>query len=208
MKKVFVAFMLIFSVFWVFADEKDDDEKACEYSRNTKNAKVWQTYLEKFPNGTCSFEASAEIAKSENSASDSIASAEHTQQQAASQQNQQIRTYRPYVGWGVPLIIIGAGALANMAWTSAVAKYYVDNGSYYVRGGYGYNAYEYHEGNDKACAGYTTAAVMSGVLGAGLLITGAILTSIKRPVDQNFTLNNLSVTSTKGGMFASAGFAF
>ena len=190
MKKVFVAFMLIFSVFWVFADEKDDDEKACEYSRNAKNAKVWQTYLEKFPNGTCSFEASAEIAKSENSTNDSIAQAEQTQQQAPSQQNQQIRTYRPYMGWGIPLIIIGAGALANMAWTSAVAVYYLDNG------------------NDEAWAGYTTAAVMSGVLGTGLLITGAILTSIKRPIDQNFTLNNLSVTPTKGGMFASAGFTF
>ena len=199
MKKVFVAFMLIFSVVWVFADEKDDDEKACEYSRNAKNAKVWQTYLEKFPNGTFSFEASAEIAKSENSTNDSIAQAEQTQQQAASQQNLQIRTYRPYLGWGIPLIIIGAGALANMAWTSAVAVYYVDNG----------DECGWSEcGDDEAWAGYTTAAVMSGVLGTGLLITGAILTSIKRPVNQNFTLNNFSVTPTKGGMFASAGFAF
>ena len=200
MKKVFVAFMLIFSIFWVFADEKDDDEKACEYSRNAKNAKVWQTYLEKFPNGTCSFEASAEIAKSENSTNDSIAQAEQTQQQAPSQQNQQIRTYRPYMGWGIPLIIIGAGALANMAWTSAVAVYYLDNG--------GDCSWGSCEGNDEAWAGYTTAAVMSGVLGAGLLVTGAILTSIKKPINQNFTLNNLSVTPTQGGMFASAEFSF
>ena len=194
MKKFLVAFVLIFSALWVFADEKEEDEKACEYSRNAKSIKVWQTYLEKFPNGTCSFEASAEIAKSENTASNSIAPTEHTQQQSLSQQNQQIRTYRPYVGWGIPLIIVGSGSIGAMIAYSVVAAYYADD--------------DYYDEHNDGWAGYTTAAVMSGVLGTGLLITGAILTSIKRPVNQNFTLNNLSIAPTKGGMFASAGFSF
>jgi len=81
MKKVLVLFALIFSVLLVFAD---DDENACEYARKAKNPKVWQHYLKKFPNGSCSFEAESEIAQTEE-ASDNAEPAEKTEEQPSTE---------------------------------------------------------------------------------------------------------------------------
>ena len=81
MKKFLVLFVLIFSVLFVFAD---DDENACEYARKAKNPKVWQHYLKKFPNGSCSFEAESEIAQTEE-ASDNAEPAGEPEEQPSTE---------------------------------------------------------------------------------------------------------------------------
>lgn len=39
------------------------DQRACEYAKKEANIETWETYLEKFPNGECAFEANVEIRK-------------------------------------------------------------------------------------------------------------------------------------------------
>lgn len=177
MKKFLMVLVLIFGVFFVFADGEKDDKSTCEYARKAQSVQVWKIYLKKFPDGLCSFEAEIAIAKSEDPGinNDSV--------------YQTKENYRPYALVGIPLIVGGALELVNMSLFSAIA------------------AYESSE-DDGSWGYFTTAAVTSGVLGVGLLVTGAVLTSIKRPINQKSALNNLSVTPTKGGMFASARFSF
>lgn len=221
MKKFLVLFALIFSVLFVFAD---DDENACEYARKAKNPKVWQHYLKKFPNGSCSFEAESEIAQTEETPDNAEPAGETEEQpstepeknaepepapeQAEAQPSEQPadnakpvaekpkkpRKYRPYPYRPWGVATMLVGSLAIA--TSAATSY----------AAVAFGA----DDNYEAWAGYTTASVGFGVLGGGLFATGIALMFIKRqpPENQNVTINNLSVAPTKGGMFASAGFSF
>jgi len=68
MKKFFVFVAVLFAAVSVFAENSGDvqDQQACEYARRVESLEVWQNYLEKFPNGICSFEAENEIANLKN----------------------------------------------------------------------------------------------------------------------------------------------
>lgn len=67
MKKimVFAAFMLtVFFSVPLFAADENADIQACNYAKKTNDVKAWETYLKKFPAGSCAFQAETEIAKS------------------------------------------------------------------------------------------------------------------------------------------------
>jgi len=55
--------MMLFSA-QLFAADENLDTQACNYAKKTNDVKVWETYLKKFPTGSCAFQAEAEIAKS------------------------------------------------------------------------------------------------------------------------------------------------
>ena len=58
MKKFFLFFALIFAASMLVADE-NSDEMACKYARKAGTVDVWKSYLGRFPNGMCAFEAEA-----------------------------------------------------------------------------------------------------------------------------------------------------
>ena len=43
--------------------QNSQDKRACEYAKKEENIETWETYLEKFPNGECAFEAETKIKK-------------------------------------------------------------------------------------------------------------------------------------------------
>ena len=43
--------------------QNSQDKRACEYAEQEENIETWETYLEKFPNGECAFEAETKIKK-------------------------------------------------------------------------------------------------------------------------------------------------
>ena len=43
--------------------QNSQDKRACEYAKKEENIETWETYLEKFPNGECAFEAETKIRK-------------------------------------------------------------------------------------------------------------------------------------------------
>ena len=188
MKKFFVFVAVLFAAVGVFAETSEDvrDQQACEYARRAESPEVWQNYLEKFPNGICSFEAENEIAnlkngvrkqKSEKSVSPSVVVVN----------NEPVRYYRPYKGSGTALLVIGL--LADLVVADTLIILGVTNDS------------------DKALA----AGIVTGIVALPIWITGASLVAQKRPVpnqNQKIELSSLSLSPTKGGMFTSVGFRF
>lgn len=188
MKKFFVFVTVLFAAVSVFAETSEDvrDQQACEYARRAESMEVWQNYLEKFPNGICSFEAENEIAnlkngvrkqKSEKSDNPSVVVIN----------NEPVRYYRPYKGSGTALLVIGL--LADLVVADTLIILGVTNDS------------------DKALA----AGIVTGIVALPIWITGASLVAQKRPVpnqNQKIELSSLSLSPTKGGMFTSVGFRF
>lgn len=70
MKKVLVFVAVLFAAVSVFAEISGDvqDQQACEYARKADSKEVWQKYRKNFPEGSCIFEAEAEIKKLKSSA--------------------------------------------------------------------------------------------------------------------------------------------
>lgn len=114
------------------------------------------------------------------------------QEKSSSLPNDQQTYSRPYMGWGIPAIIIGSMGIALMiGFSTAAASCYDDFD---------------HMGE---WIGFSYAAAFSGLLGAGLIVSGAIFTTIKQPrKPKSVSVNNLSVSPTKNGVYASAGFNF
>jgi len=114
------------------------------------------------------------------------------QEKSSSLPNDQQTYSRPYLGWGIPAIIIGSMGIAGMiAFSTAAASCYDDFD---------------HMGE---WVELSYAAAFSGLLGAGLIVSGAIFTTIKKPQKpKSVSVNNLSVSPIKNGVYASAGFNF
>jgi len=199
MKKFFVFVAVLLAAVSVFAEVSGDvqDQQACEYARRVESLEVWQNYLEKFPNGICIFEAENEIVnlkngtpkqKSEKSVSPSVVVVN----------NEPVRYYRPYKGFGITLLILGGIALTEvMPITAYFAAAYSDP-----------DDYDYDESKYKDLK---NASIAMGVIGGAFVLGGIIFTATKRPVpnqNQKIELSNLSVAPTKGGMFTSVGFRF
>ena len=188
MKKVFVFVAVLLAAVSVFAENSGDvqDQQACEYAKRAESLEVWQKYLEKFPDGICSFEAENEIAnlkngvrkqKSEKSDNPSVVVIN----------NEPVRYYRPYKGSGTALLVIGL--LAELVVADALIIGGVANDS----------------------DGLIIAGIVTGIAALPIWISGAALLAQKRPVpnqNQKIELSNLSVSPTKGGMFTSVGFRF
>jgi len=199
MKKFFVFVAVLFAAVGVFAETSEDvrDQPACEYARRAESPEVWQNYLEKFPNGICSFEAENEIANLRNRATKQKFK-ETESDSVVEENNDQVRYYRPYKGFGITMLILGGIALTEvMPITAYFAAAYSDP-----------DDYDYDESKYKDLK---NASIAMGVIGGAFVLGGIIFTATKRPVpnqNQKIELSNLSVAPTKGGMFTSVGFRF
>lgn len=199
MKKVFVFAAVLLAAVALFAEASGDvqDQQACGYARRAGSTEVWQKYLEKFPNGICSFEAENEIANLKNRAPKQ--KFKKTESDSVVEENsEQVRYYRPYKGFGITLLILGGIALTEvMPITAYFAAAYSDP-----------DDDDYDESKYKDLK---NASIAMGVIGGAFILGGIIFTATKRPVpnqNQTIELSNLSVAPTKGGMFTSVGFRF
>ena len=199
MKKVFVFVAVLFAALTLFAEASGDvqDQQACGYARKADSKEVWQKYLEKFPNGICSFEAENEIANLKNRAPKQ--KFKETESDSVVEENsEQVRYYRPYKGFGITLLILGGIALTEvMPITAYFAAAYSDP-----------DDDDYDESRYKDLK---NASIAMGVIGGAFILGGIIFTAVKRPVpnqNQKIELSNLSVAPTKGGVFSSVGFRF
>ena len=117
-----------------------------------------------------------------------------------------IKYERPYLGIGIPFVVLGslsAAVLMPAMGAMAVAASDVCNTDENKDGEF---CKKCRTDNHTA---WTVGAVMTGVVGAGMIITGSWLISVKRPrQNQNVELNNVAILPTKDGMFASVGLNF
>lgn len=123
-----------------------------------------------------------------------------------SENPQKVEYYRPYLGAGVPLIVIGSisfivmmPAMGTMAFAASDA----------CEGKDWDFCEELHDNNKKHHTAWTVGSVMTGVVGAGMIAVGSWLTSVEKPrQNQSVQLNSVAVLPRKNGMFASIGFKF
>ena len=114
------------------------------------------------------------------------------QEKSSSLPNDQQEYSRPYLGWGIPAIFIGGLGIAGMIGFSVAAASCYDDFDHMAE-----------------WIGFSYAAAFSGLLGAGLIVSGALFTTIKKPrKPKSVSVNNLSVSPIKNGVYASAGFTF
>lgn len=118
---------------------------------------------------------------------------------------QKIKYYRPYLGAGVPLIVIGSvsflimmPAMGTMAFAASDA----------CEGKDWDFCEELHENNKKHHTAWTVGSVMTGVVGAGMIAVGSWLTSIEKPKNMPVEISGFSILPSNKGMFASLGLKF
>ena len=118
---------------------------------------------------------------------------------------EKIKYYRPYLGAGVPLIVIGSvsfmimmPAMGTMAFAASDA----------CEGKDWDFCEELHENNKKHHTAWTVGSVMTGVVGAGMIAVGSWLTSIEKPKNQPVEVSGFSILPSNKGMFASLGLKF
>ncbi len=208
MKKVFVFVAVLFTAVSVFAEISGDvqDQQACEYARRAGSTEVWQKYLEKFPNGSCGFEAENEIANLKNGTAKQK-SREPDSHNIVEKNTEQVRYYRPYKGFGITLLILGGIALTDVM---PIMIYCMKQHDDYTYINY-YGRERTDEDEYKQYKKFRDASIAMGVIGGVFILGGIIFTAAKRPVpnqNQKIELSNLSVAPTKGGMFTSVGFRF
>jgi len=117
-----------------------------------------------------------------------------------------IKYYRPYLGAGIPLIVIGSVSFALMMPAMGTMAFAASDACEGKDWGF---CEELHENNKKHHTAWTVGAVMTGVVGAGMIAVGSWLTSIQKPREnQCVTLNGVAVLPTKEGMYASIGLGF
>ena len=123
-----------------------------------------------------------------------------------SEKPQKIKMDRPYAGAGIPLIAIGAVSFALLMPAMGTMAFAASDACEGKDWGF---CEELHKNNKKHHTAWTVGAVMTGVVGAGMIVVGSWMTSVKKPKEnQNVVLNNLAVLPTKEGMYASVGFDF
>jgi len=208
MKKFFVFVAVLFAAASVFAENSGDvqDQQACEYARRAESVEVWQKYLEKFPNGICSFEAEIEIANLKNGVRKQK-SIEPDSQSIVKENTEQVRYYRPYKGFGITLLILGGTALTEVMPIMIYCMKQHDDYTYINI----YGRERTDEDEYKQYKRFRDAAISMGVIGGTFILGGIIFTATKRPVpnqNQKIEVSSLSVSPTKGGMFTSVGFRF
>lgn len=119
---------------------------------------------------------------------------------------QKIKYYRPYLGAGIPLIVIGSVSFALMMPAMGTMAFAASDACEGKDWGF---CTELHENNKKHHTAWTVGAVMTGVVGAGMIAVGSWLTSIQKPREnQCVTLEGVAVLPTKDGMYASIGLGF
>lgn len=123
-----------------------------------------------------------------------------------SEKPQKIKYYRPYLGAGIPLIVIGSVSFALMMPAMGTMAFAASDACEGKDWGF---CEELHDNNKKHHTAWTVGSVMTGVVGAGMIAVGSWLTSIQKPREnQCVTLNGVAVLPTKEGMYASIGLGF
>ena len=123
-----------------------------------------------------------------------------------SEKPQKIKYYRPYLGAGIPLIVIGSVSFALMMPAMGTMAFAASDA---CEGKDWDFCEELHDNNKKHHTAWTVGSVMTGVVGAGMIAVGSWLTSIEKPREnQCIQLSGVSVLPRKNGMFASIGFKF
>lgn len=123
-----------------------------------------------------------------------------------SEKPQKIKMDRPYAGAGIPLIAIGAVSFAVMMPAMGAMAFAASDACEGKDWGF---CEELHDNNKKHHTAWTVGAVMTGVVGAGMIVVGSWMTSVKKPREnQCVELKNMAVLPTKEGMYASIGFGF
>ncbi|MBO4710482.1 hypothetical protein J5681_01030 [bacterium] len=131
---------------------------------------------------------------------------ENAPQQYAGGGSQKIEYYRPYLGAGVPLIVIGSVSFIVMMPAMGTMAF---AGSDACEGKDWDFCEELHDNSKKHHTAWTVGSVMTGVVGAGMIAVGSWLTSIEKPREnQCVTLEGVAVLPTKDGMYASIGLGF
>ena len=126
--------------------------------------------------------------------------------QPRSENPQKIEYYRPYLGAGVPLIVIGSVSFLVMMPAMGAMAFAASDACEGKDWGF---CEELHDNNKKHHTAWTVGSVMTGVLGAGMIAVGSWLTTVQKPREnQCVTLNNVAILPTKEGMYASVGFDF
>lgn len=119
---------------------------------------------------------------------------------------QKIKYYRPYLGAGIPLIVIGSVSFALMMPAMGTMAFAASDACEGKDWGF---CEQLHDNNKKHHTAWTVGAVMTGVVGAGMIAVGSWLTSIQKPREnQCVTLEGVAVLPTKDGMYASIGLGF
>ena len=111
--------------------------------------------------------------------------------------------YRPYLGVGVPLVVLGSLSVVVLMPAMGAMAFAASDGCKD-------KDWDFCEQcrNDHHTA-WTTGAVLTGVLGAGMIVTGSWLITVQKPRENQYVrLNNVAVVPTKKGMMASVGFNF
>ncbi len=118
---------------------------------------------------------------------------------------QKVEYYRPYLGAGVPLIVIGSvsfmvmmPAMGTMAFAASDA----------CEGKDWDFCEELHENNKKHHTAWTVGSVMTGVVGAGMIAVGSWLTSIEKPKNMPVEVSGFAILPSNKGMLASLGLKF
>ena len=234
MKKIYVFMLMIFGAFILFAQEAPKEESKNEEVKAEAAAEAQpaeQQNAEAQPSETPAQEeqkpAEAETpaqeeqkpAEQETPAETQPAEPEtpeeapvQAQQEPANApqpyvygRSQNIEYYRPYLGAGVPLIVIGSisfivmmPAMGTMAFAASDA----------CEGKDWDFCEELHDNNKKHHTAWTVGSVMTGVVGAGMIAVGSWLTSIEKPKNLPVEVSGFSILPSKKGMFASLGFKF
>ena len=130
-----------------------------------------------------------------------------------------VETYHPYKKAGISLIVTGAVVMAggiagfHLASDKEFDKYEKmkdpDNAAAAVAENEKESEYLKRARNYRKKANtYRSLEIAAGVLGGELVLSGIIITAIKRKKTEAVSLSNISVSPSKEGFFASAGFEF
>ena len=226
MKKISLFMLMIFGIFMLFAADattetsQESVETAPEQAQPAENAQepvetLPETSQDPAENVQEPVETAPEQAQPAENAQEPVETLPETSpepeqpaepEQPRSETPQTVEYYRPYLGAGVPLIVIGSisfmvmmPAMGTMAFAASDACEGKDWGF----------CKELHDNNKKHHTAWTVGSVMTGVVGAGMIAVGSWLTSVEKPREnQCVTLNNVAILPTKEGMYASVGFNF
>ena len=232
MKKISLFLLMIFAAHFLFAQEAPKEEPTNEVNEEVKNEanaeaqpeevsqeaqaqeeqksaeKLSETSQEQQPDVAAELEQQAEAsheavseAVTDKKTDDAEAGGKAKKQKASKQPKAKL--YRPYIGIGIPLVVLGSVSVAVLmpamgAMAFAASDQCKDKDWEFCK-----QCRNDHHG------AWTAGAVLTGIFGAGMVVTGSWLISVKKPAENQYVrLNNVAVVPTKNGVFASAGFEF
>ena len=221
MKKISMFMLMIFGAFILFAQEAPKEEpKNEEVKAEAQPAEAAQEAPKEAETPAQEEQKPAETQPAEAAPQEEQTPAETVEEAPAQAEQpapanapqpyvygktQKIKYYRPYLGAGVPLIVIGSvsflimmPAMGTMAFAASDA----------CEGKDWDFCEELHENNKKHHTAWTVGSVMTGVVGAGMIAVGSWLTSIEKPKNMPVEISGFSILPSNKGMFASLGLKF